>query len=538
MKSLIEEYKAERRIAEKKNPGQEIEAEKTDLKSLIKSDFRLLLGDEKDNNKKKCIIVGNDADLIVFSLRQSHFFDIEVLKTDAINFNKEAEFLLLNINLLRKAIIQDVFRNTFTDSQAQNVIDDFTLLSLFNGNDYVPRLKKFSFQYAWNSYCYLKRSYFADQRLWVQNNNGLNGKYVPPSINQDFLAAIFSVSDFIVHTDQELFKIHQIPAKVAQFMIDFIEKHSETKFETKVLPPGHPLPSNLQSVPRNATRVGLYNGSELLGQGYGPHNDAATSSALWKSIPNLKHIYHEQLVKMEKHVAYIAAQPEKPEYFEDSQKVYYVEEPGDRFDPSTEHELEEQLQTYIHALGWIMEYFSGHCLNYSFCYPYSSAPDINQFSTSPKLLEPIQVPQTDDIPLKPIEFLLSVAPFDCVSKFTHPDFLHLSEKLKAQLQNVHWRKDLASILHQIDSNVGEFISANSHFTQLNQFNSTLMFVPRSQLNHLAYRNYVFTPRSDKYLKLPKPASQQVICLAANDITSKCSSAFTNPNNLFMKAIKN
>ena len=58
----------------------------------------------------------------------------------------------------------------------------------------------------------------------------------------------------------------------------------------------------------------------------------------------------------------------------DNHRPYYEEEDTFRYDALTNDEKQLQLELYLKGIVWIMEYFSGSCLDYSFYYPFSTGP--------------------------------------------------------------------------------------------------------------------------------------------------------------------
>jgi len=474
--------------------------------------------------KAKCMIVGNDADLIVFSLLHSHLFDIDILKCE-----NNLEHVLLDIPLLRQQIIQEVFGSSKvapTQDEEQTVVEDFALLSLFIGNDYLPRMKQFSFGYVWNAYCVLRRKKYRNTSLWL-HKTGLSQADVPAKINQVFFQDIYEKSMIAAQCDRMVYETHQNPKLCSQFWLNEIKNVSFT-YQT--------LPGESQSgletlFGSEGVFVGLYANEELISRGYGLDEEQAKINADISAIPKLKQLYNAYLVETN-------TQP-------DLKMQPYLDEPisdNSGFDPVTPEEHSLRLQLYLQGIAWIMEYFSGRCLDYSYVFPFSSGPTFEEFVKNPALLHPVNAPKSNDMPLNPIEFLLSVSPLEKCSSVIHPQFSEMAESLPSEFVSVSsspiWRKDISALLENCKSVVSEYIGAHTRAHELrevNQLAPALMFTTKPDAAPLVHSGevYYFNPPSTpekQNFDLPRSG---VVCLASMGINNRSARAFSNPNNPFM-----
>jgi hypothetical protein len=91
----------------------------------------------------KCLVIGNDSDLIAYALRATS--EVHVMRSETI----------VNCKLLREHLAESVGAPEKLESR---VVDDFLFMSLLNGNDYVPGVAFFDFRQMWAAYVKAKTS--------------------------------------------------------------------------------------------------------------------------------------------------------------------------------------------------------------------------------------------------------------------------------------------------------------------------------------------------------------------------------------------
>lgn len=101
----------------------------------------------------KCLVIGNDSDLIAYALRASS--EVHVMRSETI----------VNCKVLREHLAQSVGAPEKYESR---VVDDFLFMSLLNGNDYVPGVAFFDFRQMWAAYVKAK----------TNDPNGLRDQFV------------------------------------------------------------------------------------------------------------------------------------------------------------------------------------------------------------------------------------------------------------------------------------------------------------------------------------------------------------------------
>lgn len=108
---------------------------------------------------KTVVIYGMDADLIFLSLINSKYARIYIMREE-MEFDKNANqegYLYLNINKFKKTINSMFIEEIGEDALGIDFIDDFTIISMFIGNDFLPQV--ISMDINSNVYRRILRSY-------------------------------------------------------------------------------------------------------------------------------------------------------------------------------------------------------------------------------------------------------------------------------------------------------------------------------------------------------------------------------------------
>ena len=93
----------------------------------------------------KCLVIGNDSDLIAYALRAE--CEVHILR----NTNRSHQ--LIDVSKVKVGLLRGI---AFSPEQERRVLDDFLIMSLMCGNDYIPSLAFFDFPAMWNAYRRLK----------------------------------------------------------------------------------------------------------------------------------------------------------------------------------------------------------------------------------------------------------------------------------------------------------------------------------------------------------------------------------------------
>jgi hypothetical protein len=93
----------------------------------------------------KCLVVGNDSDLIVMGMNQT-MFTVDLLRCEKLNLWKH-----YNLEYLKERLCSGLL------GDREHIIRDFMVLCLLNGGDYLPKCATFKFKQCWINYCRLKQ---------------------------------------------------------------------------------------------------------------------------------------------------------------------------------------------------------------------------------------------------------------------------------------------------------------------------------------------------------------------------------------------
>lgn len=117
----------------------------------------------KDNTKSTNLVIGNDADIIVLGMATSPFYNINIL------MRHNSELCLISIkDLLREQGKSLLNNGKISYLKKNNIRNDFVILSILNGNDYLPKLKYIKFDILWETY-----NKFIEMNNFFENNCNL-----------------------------------------------------------------------------------------------------------------------------------------------------------------------------------------------------------------------------------------------------------------------------------------------------------------------------------------------------------------------------
>ena len=118
------------------------------------------------NLNERYLIVGGDADLVVLSVAIKPIININVLvktpsnKTELISIKKLLEYHCEYLNIPKERI---------------NIVrDDFVILSIMMGNDYLPKVGYIKFETLWSAY---KKIYASNKQTLIRNHTFNNNQF-------------------------------------------------------------------------------------------------------------------------------------------------------------------------------------------------------------------------------------------------------------------------------------------------------------------------------------------------------------------------
>ena len=113
------------------------------------------------------LIIGNDSDLIVLSMALKPIYNINVLVRNKKGLGANE---IISLEKLIKSHIVNIKINNNSILLNSNIRDDFVVLSIMMGNDYLPKLTYINYKKLWNTYFDYIRNKNESETL-IKNNN-------------------------------------------------------------------------------------------------------------------------------------------------------------------------------------------------------------------------------------------------------------------------------------------------------------------------------------------------------------------------------
>jgi len=136
--------------------------------------FKKLINNEQKYKNSTHLVIGNDADLIVFgmSIKSNNIYILS-------NIHNNKNYV--SIELIKQKFInninQYINKCSITDKNILNIQDDFVILSLFMGNDYLPKINYIQFDKLWEAYYNTKKIY-STEGIINYNNRTFNYNFL------------------------------------------------------------------------------------------------------------------------------------------------------------------------------------------------------------------------------------------------------------------------------------------------------------------------------------------------------------------------
>ena len=124
--------------------------------------FNMLNIFSKPNRHYTHLVVGNDADLIVIAMATRTTNNIDIM------IHLQSEHYIISIKKLCELYATKIHNNKLAYFN-ENIKSDFCVLSILNGNDYLPKLYYTTFDSLWKAYFATKR---INNNTTLLNDNG------------------------------------------------------------------------------------------------------------------------------------------------------------------------------------------------------------------------------------------------------------------------------------------------------------------------------------------------------------------------------
>lgn len=272
-------------------------------------------------------------------------------------------------------------------------------MSILSGNDYLPKLKEFRLDLAWEQYQILKNTAFKDEHLVDISSNEIK-------LNLNYIKAVFSKLNISKNSglfDEGGNSVFPYNAKSIMFIVCSVLR----------MPPRY--------VCTHGTQIGedgeikplckatlilddkVHKKTIILGRGSSTNEYSATERAAEDAI-NGEVLF--SLLNKHHNIS-------KEEYDEFKAEFYHQKELTKLRPPAppkrqyTPEECEVFIREYLHGIGWLMNYLLGNCVNHEYVYTYP-AIGVEQLCEAKYDRIPIENRKTN--PLAPAEFCMLLLP--------------------------------------------------------------------------------------------------------------------------------
>eukprot|EP00211_Chloroparvula_japonica_P000989 CAMPEP_0119125512 /NCGR_PEP_ID=MMETSP1310-20130426/4751_1 /TAXON_ID=464262 /ORGANISM="Genus nov. species nov., Strain RCC2339" /LENGTH=964 /DNA_ID=CAMNT_0007115587 /DNA_START=31 /DNA_END=2922 /DNA_ORIENTATION=+ len=417
--------------------------------------FQHLYQSEK---KTKSLIISNDSDLALFCLQaQVAEHDMGILQV----LDSAGELMTYwNIGNLAKTL------SKYSQVPLQQTVDDFIFMSLLSGNDYLPTMEGYRMIKTWEKYVKVRQTDKSPLVTFGDNGSSLQIHAVTTRL----------LANSSTNNQVNFIRIGDDPRRMVEFLWGtiFREQCHFRLFPERgtMIWTGEPVSRTVVGMtPKTASTLlaleYLLPGSplDIIMRRHFPADKYAETRAfldssrprIWKFLGNMV----DSDVLLEEN-------PKRAAFMEGQLMEYMTSSPGknvpppkwpspddksakdlanflephvttDRWfgvptiragqlddptsmmrDPSTtgDGHRKERFTRYFQMMGWVKEYFRGHCLDYGFIYPFLNPPnvaDVQEFAEG--VLYP---PRCMRNPLTPAEVSLYLLPVEATRAFCYP----------------------------------------------------------------------------------------------------------------------
>lgn len=139
------------------------------------------------------LIVGNDSDLIVLAMGMKPIYNINIL------VRGQKENTLISLKELLKLHAVNVEKNKPIDELATSSIrNDFVMISLMMGNDYLPKLGFINYKKLWDTYYHVVKHINSEDRLINDNDGNF-------TLNLEMVQSLFyNLYDSLTHGNKKI----------------------------------------------------------------------------------------------------------------------------------------------------------------------------------------------------------------------------------------------------------------------------------------------------------------------------------------------
>lgn len=391
-----------------------------------------------------------------------------------------------------------------------NIVDDFIVMSLMSGNDYIPKVRGYVLQISWVRYCENLRS----------NQQALESKLLFNSSTSKFnlpllktiMASGHDLSGPIIRDSRGLFTVSHPRSLLGTLTTKYfkstpiyeeIEEKSSQRWKVEVFVSADSsqqqkiwLASAFGRTAKEAVHLAALNGLKsqillnLVKEKHGPIASEQLHASLVEQMDMIKHELRSILTPFSDQNNHMT---------KDQINAATLQNPG-IVEGKTEEERRKMAEDCLTGIAWVSEYFSGRCRDYGYLYPFRYSPSINHIINSvPASFVPKLLKEGVEKPMNPIEFCFSLMPLTG-EKYIPTEFKPLisDSSISDLYSKPEWVvTELDSNLDRIQNAVRKYIEQRPQLAAANTLKPSLCFrhknYQQSKHSLKALESFTFTP---------------------------------------------
>ncbi|KAL6073152.1 hypothetical protein QOT17_005121 [Balamuthia mandrillaris] len=371
--------------------------------------FEYLAYNESVLSTDRCLVVGNDADLILYAMMA--YTNVDILQCDYGTYH------LFNMSTFKKLLHQQV-----PNAPLEELLMDLTFISLLAGNDYLPKLRGLSLPETWKSYLHLRTTKeYENKRLFNLEESHLD---VP------FFAQIWAMQKFQIALKDSR-KSEQNVRSIFHYMRSkyLVGSAASNLFQKEKSEQGSKLLT--YSLKLNGVKLGTAtakSGKEaqtiLCRQALGILNEDsesskvtidASSSPLFKMMKEqhkgiTEDFYYSAIANYWDDITVIGVDSVASTIENQVTKTYQRKKKNTELITAlTPEQIASRVKQYMQGIVWAMHYLQGKCIDYSYHYPLAISPQPTEVIEHVPHVD-FRCAHSDTTPPLPLPFLMALLP--------------------------------------------------------------------------------------------------------------------------------
>ena len=318
---------------------------------------------KNQNNSDINIIHGLDADLIMLSMIKTNHIYLLRERTEYNIEELDSEYIYLDINLLKKYLVQDI-KKDFIKLSNQNIINDYIFLCFFIGNDFIHNSPCINIRY-----------------------NGLNNLLeIYNQLHEEHAGIFYLIYNNKLDLDNFKRFIHKLSLKENEYLqkILFIRNKQNKKFINQY--------HDIYNSYINKECLKKYNSYDREYE-----RDFMNHIPIIDNKDELK-IFNKLDTWQRRYYMF---------------QIYHHHDYNPSYDDILKINIENICKNYLEAFVWTSNYYFNDCLSWKWFYKYHFAPsikDMNNYLQNINNINNLNIIEEDNIPLTSSEQLRLILP--------------------------------------------------------------------------------------------------------------------------------